>query len=141
MTIDTAALRQLCEKATSGPWEAILWPNGEWEMRAKDGPLDTAFGNVCSTAIPSKPGREEESFANASLYHAARTALPELLDRVEKLEWLIEVQAWKPRGPHGRCMGTKDWYEQKTWPDRRDSYSRILANALRDAGYGGVNNG
>jgi hypothetical protein len=72
----------------------------------------------------------------AGMLPAALDELEAARKRIEELEWLVEVQMWKPRGTYSRCMGANDWYKQKTWPDRRDSYNNILAKALREAGYG-----
>jgi hypothetical protein len=72
--LDLAALRRLCEEATPGPWDVddqshddgTIWVNVEWR--------GTAVCEACPVA------------ADAAFIAAARTALPALLDRVERAE-------------------------------------------------------
>jgi len=76
--LDLAALRRLCEEATPGPWDVddqshddgTIWVNVEWR--------GTAVCEACPVA------------ADAAFIAAARTALPALLDRVERADRQID---------------------------------------------------
>lgn len=112
--LDLERAKELCEKATPGPWDAILWPNGEFEIQAEDGPTDTTWGNVCSTASSVKDGMEEWCYANASFIAFARTFIPAAIERIEKLEKVMKA--------------ARRYYDHGT----ETSYVR-LGDALREA--------
>ena len=65
--MDIKRLRELCDKATPGPWEVVKKGNTVPSL---------AIPGVCSGLSPKK--------ADAEFIAAARTALPEAL---EQLEW------------------------------------------------------
>jgi len=68
-------LRALCDKATSGPWER----EGDFVVRYDDG------SEVCSTETLKEV---DQNYANGRFIAAAREAVPELLDRIEKLKFV-----------------------------------------------------
>lgn len=109
MTIDTAALRKLCEKATPPPWKAIR------------GKPESGEGYICdllngTVVIVEDVDTLSDDESDAALIAAARTALPKLLDRVEKLERVATEARYYLL--HGGSLAD-------------------LEMALRDAGYGG----
>jgi hypothetical protein len=86
MTIDDAELarlRALCEAATPGPWsKGDGKNNARWVVMGHYVP-------ICSTELSHAPiGQGQES--NVEFIAASRTALPQLLDEVERLRGLLE---------------------------------------------------
>ncbi len=77
-----AELRALCEKATKGPWEfrRLLCSDD----RGMGYVSDANDKDIAHTGERSLLAEENE--ANARLMTAARTAVPELLARVDELE-------------------------------------------------------
>lgn len=77
--MDIKKLRELCEKATPGPWE--------WQYSEKWG--TSVFNDTLGviTAYTNERGNPDITIAEEDLEFiaAARTALPELLDEVEML--------------------------------------------------------
>lgn len=128
MTIDTAALRQLCEKATPGPWKLRATPGA---ILGLPGPYVV---EECSAVRPlmrilGYPKERSEQAANAAFIAAAREALPELLGRVEALEKVARAakDLMITLGP------------SHAWGIGKDIHRcvRTFITALRDAGYGG----
>lgn len=70
--LDLPALKELCEAATEGPWHANLKKWGDedcdWEILVANG---------------WNPAMNKE---NATFIAAARTALPQLIEKIEELE-------------------------------------------------------
>lgn len=79
-------LRELCEKATKGPWELVFGHNTSvaYGLHGADGKPVIVFRGIGTP----KSGRGQN---NIRLIAATREALPELLDRVEKLEKVAEA--------------------------------------------------
>jgi len=77
--MDIKKLRELCEKATPGPWE--------WQYSEKWG--TSVFNDTLGviTAYTNERGNPDITIAEEDLEFiaAARTALPEILDEVERL--------------------------------------------------------
>lgn len=77
--MDIKKLREICEKATPGPWE--------WQYSEKWGTIvfNDTLGVI--TAYTNERGNPDITIAEEDLEFiaAARTALPELLDEVERL--------------------------------------------------------
>lgn len=77
--MDVKKLREICEKATPGPWE--------WQYSEKWGTIvfNDTLGVI--TAYTNERGNPDITIAEEDLEFiaAARTALPELLDEVEML--------------------------------------------------------
>lgn len=78
-----AELRALCDGATEGPWEHVFNEDESWETVR------------CADSLVAKVDSEysfEQDAKDAQFIAAARTALPELLDEVERLknspDWL-----------------------------------------------------
>jgi hypothetical protein len=138
MTIDTAALRELCERATPGPWEYGIDPCHFDSPEVRN--------NRWAIYVPTDE--------DAAFIAAARTALPELLDRVEKLENVAEeaselLEACGALRHLGRLTNKdtgKRLVEVRAHKDVADfveaNYADIdffiqkLQKALRDAGLG-----
>jgi hypothetical protein len=78
--IDIAALRALEAKATPGPWRFLYYDGHQAIVRRDD---DTLFYN---------PGPDPDT-DDAELLCAARNALPELLDRLERYEAALRFYA------------------------------------------------
>lgn len=79
---DYKALRALCEAATPGPWSVDHYEEtDDWCLRADNA---TIPGNSIADAggFSYKP--------DAAFIAAARTAIPELLDEVERLRAALE---------------------------------------------------
>lgn len=72
-----AKLRALCEAATPGPWHL----GGQWD--GKTHAVNDGYDLGVADAYPSRVGNEP-LVANARLIAAARTALPALLDALER---------------------------------------------------------
>jgi hypothetical protein len=71
--LDLAALRRLCEEATEGPWFVAEEPTHGGLSVVEDGRTAGLFPIACEAS-------------EAAFIAAARTALPALLDRVERAE-------------------------------------------------------
>ncbi len=70
MSIDVAKMRALCDAATSGPW---TYEN------------DGTIGGILVRPSHGRPHRHD-SAEDAAFIAAARTAVPELLDEIERLQ-------------------------------------------------------
>lgn len=75
-------LRELCEKATAGPWKSDycgdVWTISGEVPHVNDGGMELFQGIGTTTRGPDN--------GNAAFIAAARTAVPALLDEVERLE-------------------------------------------------------
>ena len=85
--------RELCEKATPGPWE--LWTSNSWR---RFGSTDGNCCRVCEPIVQEHDGHPDLHFPNggengpdARLIAESRTALPRLLADVERLEKIREA--------------------------------------------------
>lgn len=87
---DIAKLRELCEKATPGPWE--WWDGNPWHADAPNHPLrqgnpPTVFRTGDSSdGFFYKEGAKEQSKEDTKFIAASREWLPLLLDELERLE-------------------------------------------------------
>ena len=92
---DIKKLREICEKASPGPWKAVasrtavgvcyrIFPES-WGKVPDHGGI-CAYDD-CTSLNPHPKG---EQAANAQFIAAARTALPELLDEVERLREAVK---------------------------------------------------
>lgn len=81
--IDTATLRALAEAATKGPWEAYTVPQTRTEA-----PYIAV--EVGETEV--RIARFEGGHYDAAFIAAARTAVPALLDEVERLRAEVDVE-------------------------------------------------
>lgn len=77
MTLDLDKLKKLSDAATPGPW--TNYNNGIYRAAAHHG------GNVCDICPETV-----EHKANAEFIAAARTAVPQLIEEVEKQREMIE---------------------------------------------------
>lgn len=100
-------LRELCEKATPGPWTAEYDnadnAGGGWWYDI--GPARVGAGYLCSDA------KEKQVEHDAAFIAAARTAVPELLDEVERLRAELadaRRQAEADRADANRIMAEYD---------------------------------
>jgi hypothetical protein len=108
--LDLAALRRLCEEATPGPWEAqpvtgkVAKRHGwleVWSTATRLPIVHTGYVEVhtedgesyAKTGVRISP-------ADAAFIAAARTALPALLDRVERAARSARIW-FGPNGPEG----------------------------------------
>ena len=85
-----AELRELCEKATPGPWRwsFVIGPSGHRTPRLANSALLQGQGlRGIFRAYPA-PGD-----ADAALVAAARTALPEALDEIERLQGRVDRES------------------------------------------------
>jgi hypothetical protein len=74
-----AKLRELCEKATAGPWVGDRYDGTvKYRMLSEAGETVMTCCDDC--------GMYEE---NSEFTMEARTALPELLDEVERMRWML----------------------------------------------------
>ena len=64
-------LKRLCEEATEGPWKNKCFPGG-W-----DGVTCPTVGAICALRYNNPP--------NAAFIAASRTAIPELIEGIERL--------------------------------------------------------
>ena len=79
-----AELRELCEKATAGPWK----------NEHDDCGFIVGFDGKIIIETQCLGGRRgEEAEANAAFIVASRTTIPALLDRIEELERVMGVMA------------------------------------------------
>lgn len=114
-------LRELCEKATKGPW----WKRSH--IRYAINSIDRHVAMVsCMERIS---GDAAENDANADFIAASREALPELLDRVEALERVAEA-----------AKRLREVQRMHRVPRQANEGEALLEldNALRDAGEGGI---
>jgi hypothetical protein len=86
-----AELRRLLEQATPGPWKVDVAQNGAWL-------LTDEFGNTLAV-FPDDPGTISGQ-SNLRAIVAAVNALPQLLDRLEKQEAVVEL---------ARIRATRGW--------------------------------
>lgn len=119
MTTTTDFIREmleLCEKATPGPWKH--WPmlSGSENHRGYKVAADTHVAEVFPLDQDGVEGGH-----NAAFIAAARTVLPEALDRLERLEKVAEAGQRVVLDRTQFC----DWDFDE------------LDKALREAGYGG----
>ena len=90
--IDTAELRRLCAEATPGPWLYCPLPHDDWgTVRVSVGDMMpfVAIGRSGGVAADLDQHRRDGTDpygANARFIAAARAALPQLLDEVERLK-------------------------------------------------------
>lgn len=95
--IDRKRLRELCAKATEGPWE---WVNGKTDEAWRSGDLWASLRTVEQFPMQYTPGKipkfiadvdtfHDNAEANAAFIAAARTAVPALLDALESAEGRI----------------------------------------------------
>ena len=103
---DLAALRELLERATPGPWE---WDVSPTELKAL-GPLEDWNLRVIGTIV-------QIGEADAALIVAAVNALPSLLAAAEENEERRETLEW--------CDKRFQWYQGEVARLERDS--RVLA--------------
>jgi hypothetical protein len=79
--MDLEKLKELCEKASAGPWE----------YSEEDGLIESGIGGICwiqehgSIHTVRRTG-EHRKHADGHFVVAARSAVPELIERVLKLE-------------------------------------------------------
>jgi hypothetical protein len=87
--MDIKTLRELCEKATPGPWKACGAEKCTcglvWSKEIDD---VVACCSTCENAGISVEGQQIR--ANMEFIAAARTALPELLEEVERLRKVFQ---------------------------------------------------
>ena len=130
MTIDTEKLRALLAAATPGPWG---WNLGALETMTDAGkgfPLNfypdsvtVAESGTCYECR-ARPNDINMSEANAALIAAAVNALPELLDRVSRLQGtLVAVAEWWG-GPE---------HHADDCPDGGNCPDCIMARSINDA--------
>jgi len=92
-------LRALCEAATPGPWVVTRhnWECGSinW-LAANDRDVDGNFYAHIQDGAGGDPGeRNPRAKQDAAFIAAARTALPEALDEVERLRGYNEHADWR----------------------------------------------
>ncbi len=92
-----AELRALAEQATPGPWRF----SGTSDLTPK-GWISTPQDDICDLTGAGAPH-------DAAFIAAARTALPEALDAIERVRKLCETESYTDyewRGPHGAGVQT-----------------------------------
>ncbi len=75
-------LRAACEAATKEPWFAWMSPSDVHEVNT----------GLAGNPVICKVGKSTQAEANADFIALARSALPELLDEVERLEKKLQSQ-------------------------------------------------
>ena len=117
-------LRELCEKATKGPWELVFGHNTSvaYGLHGADGKPVIVFRGIGTP----KSGRGQN---NIRLIAATREAMPELLDRVEALEKVLVA-----------VKRLREVQLMHHVPRQASEGEALLEldNALRDAGEGGI---
>lgn len=92
MTVDLAALRALVEAAPPGPWWFCAYDEDDGYL-CKCGKLWSDADNEEPLFEVTWPMRGDKEIAIARFIMAARTAVPALLDEVERLRALVETEA------------------------------------------------
>jgi len=139
--LDLAALRRLCEEATPGPWDhfrledpspvalaayvtaTAAMGSGEFYIVGCDKPDGRA--DVCHA------GNGPTSAQNAAFIAAARTALPALLDRVERAERASEEHDADLEGERDRLRASLTAAESALAASRAEA--ERLRGSLRSA--------
>jgi hypothetical protein len=91
-------LKALGEKATAGPW-VQTGEDGYWVRTKKDGAIADVFDGERGLHN-TNDARNRQTFANAAFIAAARTALPALIERVERQD--MEIAKLKRANEHLR---------------------------------------
>ena len=93
---DIKKLREICEKASPGPWNAVVSRTAVgvcYRIFPESWGKVPDHGGICAyddyTSLNPHPKGEQA--ANAQFIAAARTALPELLDEVERLRKALHL--------------------------------------------------
>jgi len=109
MTVDKAALRELLEKATPGPWSTYVRRGAAISVGASHNLT------VATIAVPPVGYH----VANAHLIAAARESLPALLAENEALRAELQARQWQPieTAPEGVMILCADMkaHEAKDW--------------------------
>lgn len=88
---DIKRLRELCDKATPGPWHN----NGPFEKAFEDHGWRAIAGSKFVHVARKYQQPYPQCAVDADFIAAARTALPELLDEVERLRAIeAAAEAW-----------------------------------------------
>lgn len=118
-----AELRRLCEAATPGPWVAATWAGEDFGW--------SACGPVHEESDDDTPEGPNQDLAkrDADFMSAARIAVPELLDEVERLR--KEVDIARDVAGHAFVAGASWWQSAKCgatpFPFERDEMEVVAA--------------
>lgn len=114
---ELAELRELCEKATPGPWEVDRVAC----THVQSGRRGVASTGGYSTNLEDWEKVKDENEDNAKLIAASRTALPRLLDEVERLRKVVD------QAIEGSQVGVKTESELCLgWSTRNDIEHEII---------------
>lgn len=128
-------LRELCEKATKGPWTADVDEPDDCVVWSGTGKSAEFIGNIGDVVTPIIQDTEKArvifdvEINNCKFIAASREAMPELLDRVEALEKVAEAVK-RLREVQLMCHVPRQANEGEALLE--------LDTAMRDAGYGGM---
>lgn len=161
-TDDLQNLRALCEAATPGPWKPNVWIETDGDEWRATGPGHDEHAHDYG----SEPGGPDEKAAqrDAAFITASRTALPALIEEVERLRRVRaatqrELERWK----HGQqiegdyvcpdsleadrlrtllveaCDSWEAWISFQAWPrvsmnEQRERLSQIRALSSMEVG-------
>ena len=91
-------LKEACAKASPEPWGATQRPSRQWHIHGAGG------GAVCYTAAATWKKSAERHAANSAFIAMSRSAVPELIARLEKAEALLRQAI----DPHSDPMSDVD---------------------------------